>query len=93
MLKFMFILLLTFSLVAACFLCLFRGRYIWLISRARRKGFGSPKGRPTMFHVRDLLLKQEKDMAIQMYCEIFRVGKKEAKKAVDELERSIQNKH
>jgi len=93
MARFLFILILTSLLLAWYLYSAFTGRPFGLFDRLRRKGFRAPKGPPTMFHVRELLVRQEKDKAIQLYCQIFNVGKKEAKKAVDELERSIQKKH
>ena len=46
----------------------------------------------TMFDVRQLLIKGEKDLAIRVYCELFKTDSKEANKAVEEIERSIQPK-
>jgi len=46
----------------------------------------------TMFDVRQLLIKGEKDLAIRVYCELFKTTPEEANKAVDEIERSIQPK-
>jgi len=46
----------------------------------------------TMFDVRQLLIKGEKDLAIKVYCEIFNTDPEEACKAVEEIERSIQPK-
>jgi len=47
----------------------------------------------TMFDVRECILNGEKELAVQIYCEIFKVGVDQGKKAVEELERSIQNKN
>ena len=88
-----FLLVLIFTSVLAYGLYrLFNGRPFLSLNLMRRKGGGVLKGRPTMFHVRELLVRQDKEMAIQVYCEIFGVNRKEAKRAVDELERSIQEK-
>ena len=46
----------------------------------------------TMFDVRQLLIKGEKDLAIRVYCELFKTDPEEANKAVEEIERSIQPK-
>lgn len=46
----------------------------------------------TMFDVRQLLIKGEKDLAIRVYCELFKTTPEEANKAVEEIERSIQPK-
>lgn len=48
--------------------------------------------KPTMFQVRELIIKGKKDMAIKVYCQIFSVKREDAQIAVDELERSIQEK-
>ena len=45
-----------------------------------------------MFDVRRLLIKGEKDLAVRVYCDLFKVNAEEAAKAVDEIERSIQPK-
>ena len=45
-----------------------------------------------MFDVRELLIRGEKDLAVRVYCEIFRVGRDEAIEAVEQIERSIQPK-
>jgi len=81
MVKFLFTLLFMSLMCTAFIYVLFNGRISWLMDRARRKG--AVKGPPTMFHVRDLLVRQEKEKAIQLYCQIFNIGRKEAKKAVD----------
>jgi len=52
----------------------------------------SRKDKLTMFDVRQLLIKGEKDLAIRVYCELFKTDPEEACKAVDEIERSIQPK-
>ena len=88
-----FIFLVTFILVGGCFFILFKGKRIWLINRARRRGFNPKKDKPTMFHVRELILQDEKEMAIQMYCEIFKTGRSEATREVENLERSIKEKN
>jgi len=46
----------------------------------------------TMFDVRQLLIKGEKDLAIRVYCELFKTNPEEASQAVEEIERSIQPK-
>jgi len=46
----------------------------------------------TMFDVRQLLIKGEKDLAIRVYCELFKTDLNEANRAVEEIERSIQPK-
>jgi len=52
----------------------------------------SKKEKLTMFDVRRLLINGEKDLAIRVYCELFKTSSEEASKAVEEIERSIQPK-
>ena len=54
--------------------------------------FYAKKPKLTMFDVRQLLIKGEKDLAIKVYCELFKTNPEEARKAVEEIERSIQPK-
>jgi len=46
----------------------------------------------TMFDVRQLLIKGEKDLAIRVYCDLFKASPEQGCKAVEEIERSIQPK-
>ena len=46
----------------------------------------------TMFDVRRLIIKGEKDLAIRVYCELFKTSAEEASQAVEDIERSIQPK-
>ena len=48
------------------------------------------KGKATMFDVRHLLMEGEKELAIQLYCEIFQTTPTKAKKDIEELERSLK---
>jgi len=86
-------LIFTFAIIAGCFYILFATRWIWTINRAWSKGLFSTKKKRTMFDVRRLLLAGEKDTAIYIYKELFGVDHKEALKAINELERSIQEKN
>ncbi len=61
-----------------------------VLNDARRRGKLPTKGRATMFDVRHLLMEGEKDLAIQLYCEIFQVTISKAKKDVEELQRSLK---
>ena len=45
-----------------------------------------------MFDVRRLILKGEKELAIRVYREIFKSNYSRAQKAVEDLEKSIQEK-
>ncbi len=58
--------------------------------QARRSGKLPPQGRATMFDVRHLLMEGEKDLAIQVYCEIFQTTPMKAKKDVEDLQRSLK---
>ncbi|OGX33833.1 MAG: hypothetical protein A3C36_01450 [Omnitrophica WOR_2 bacterium RIFCSPHIGHO2_02_FULL_52_10] len=46
----------------------------------------------TMFDVRRLIIKGEKDLAVRVYCELFKTSAEEASRAVEDIERSIQPK-
>jgi len=87
------VLLLAFTIISLCFLIFSYTRWIWSMIRARRNGMYPPKGAATMFDVRRFLLKGEKELAVRLYCEIFQTNQKTARKAVEELERSIQGKN
>lgn len=65
-------------------------RYVWSMRDARRRGKLPPKGKGTMFDVRHLLMEGEKDLAVQLYCEIFNTAPHRAKKDIEELERSLK---
>ena len=73
-----------------CFLvciCAYVIRYIELV---RKKGKPPPQRRATLFDVKNFLLNGEKDRAIRVYREIFRVTHTAAVKAVEELEKSLK---
>jgi len=76
-----------------CLIVLLKCERIWLINLAKRKGFNPKKDKPTMFHVRELILQDEKELAIQMYCQIFKVNRTQAKREVENLEKSIKEKN
>lgn len=85
--------LFTFAILSVCFYILFRSRFFRRLGRGRDDAsFFLRKQGMTMFDVRRLLIKGEKDMAIRVYSRLFKVGFEEALKAVNELERSIQHK-
>ncbi len=46
-----------------------------------------------MFDVRHCILAGEKETAIQIYAELFQVSYEESRVAVDQLEKSIQEKN
>ena len=61
-----------------------------MFNKARKKGILPDPSKATMFDVRRLLVDKEKDLAIEVYRDIFKTTHKEAEKAIEELERSIQ---
>ena len=76
-----------------CFYVFLRSGRLYPPKQGRHgKGPFPGKTRPTMFDVRRLLIKGEKDMAIRVYCELFKTNSEEARRAIEELERSIQPK-
>jgi len=87
----MFIRILTFLIFLGCFYLLLRSQWIWKLNQARRKGL-YPDRSKTMFDVRRLVIKGEKELAIQTYREIFQTSRKEAQEAVEQLAKSIQGK-
>jgi len=80
----------TTLIVLVCLLVFFNTFRIWSLIDARRRGKLPAKGRATMFDVRHLLMEGEKELAIQVYCEIFQTTPIKAKKDVEELERSLK---
>jgi hypothetical protein len=80
----------TILIILVCFLILLNIRHAWFMHDARRRGKLPKKGKATMFDVRHLLMEGEKDLAIQIYCEIFNTTPSRAKKDIEELERSLK---
>ncbi len=74
-------------LLAAILIVSFR-RY-WLMSKTMREG-KFINGTPTMFDVRNLLMEGKKEMAIEVYCSIFKTTPNKARKDVEELQRSLK---
>ncbi len=77
-------------IMLVCFLILVNIYRIRLLNDARRRGKLPPKGRATMYDVRHLLMEGERDLATQLYCEIFHVSLPRAKKDIEELQRSLK---
>ena len=75
-----------------CFLALLRSSKAWTIKAAMRKGLYPPQGKATMFDVRRLIIAGERELAIEVYGDIFKTNRREAQKAVEDLEKSIQQK-
>jgi len=84
------IVLYTALVVLVCFLVFLNTRHLWSIADARRRGKLPSRGKATMFDVRHLLMEGEKELAIQLYCEIFNTTPIRAKKDIEELERSLK---
>ena len=79
-----------FVILAICFLVFSQVYWIWSMNQLRRQGKLPEKGKATMFDVRRLLMEGEKETAVRLYCEIFKVTRKRAVKDVEELQRSIK---
>lgn len=73
-----------------CLLVFINVQRLWPILDARRRGKLPKKGKATMFDVRHLLMEGDKELAIQLYCEIFNTTPTKARKDVSELERSLK---
>ena len=80
----------TTLVVLVCFLVFLNTQRFWSVREARRRGKLPPKGKATMYDVRHLLTQGEKELAVQLYCEIFNTLPHRAKKDVEELERSLK---
>ncbi len=76
--------------VLVCILIIINIYHSWSVNEARRRGKLPVKGKGTMFDVRHLLMEGEKDLAIQLYGEIFNVSPMKAKKDVEQLQRSLK---
>ena len=84
------VVLYTTLIILVCLLVLYNTYRVWFLIDARRRGKLPPKGRATMYDVRQLLMEGEKDLASQVYCEIFQTTPIKAKKDIEELERSLK---
>ena len=76
--------------LCVCFFILSQTCWIWFLNQARRKGLYPDPGKATLFDVRRLITQGEILLAISVYREIFGVSFKDAKKAVEELERNLK---
>lgn len=86
-------LLLTIIILLLCFCIFLQTYWIWSLNQARRRGIYPSKGKATMFDVRRLIMEGEKYLAIRLYGELFKASFKQSKKAVEQLEKSIQEKY
>ena len=84
------VVLYTTLIILVCSLVLLNIYRVLFSADARCRGKLPPKGRATMFDVRHLLMEGEKELAIQVYCEIFQTTPIKAKKDIEELERSLK---
>jgi len=84
------ILLYSALIILVLLLVSYNAYRVWFLTDARRRGKLPAQGRATMFDVRHLLMEGEKDLAIQVYCEIFQTTPLKAKKDVEDLERSLK---
>ena len=80
----------TTLVILVCFLILLNTQHIWSIHKVPRSGKLPQKGKGTMFNVRHLLMEGEKELASQLYCEIFNTTPGKARKDIDELQRSLK---
>ena len=80
----------TALIILISILVLFNAYRAWFFIDARRRGKLPQSGKATMFDVRHLLMVGEKELAIQVYCEIFQTTPIKAKKDVEDLERSLK---
>ena len=77
-------------ILLTCLLVLLNVRGVWFVHDARRRRRLPLRGKATMFDVRYLLMEGEKDLAIQLYCEIFNTTFGKARKDIEQLERSLK---
>ncbi|MBF0485184.1 MAG: hypothetical protein HQL16_01590 [Candidatus Omnitrophica bacterium] len=66
---------------------------VCMVRKARKQYLQELKehSRPTMWDVRETLLEGDRDLAVQIYCEIFGLEDIEkARKDVEEIERSLK---
>lgn len=77
------------GVVVVCFYILVRTYWIWHLNHMRRQGFDLTGRKPTLFDVRELLKRGEKDLAVRIYRQVFKVDQKDAQAAVDALEKSL----
>ena len=84
------VVLYTTLIVLVCALVLVNSYRVWFLTDARRRGKLPQRGKATMFDVRHLLMGGEKELAIQVYCEIFQTTPIKARKDIEELERSLK---
>jgi hypothetical protein len=82
--------LISIALTVAFFavLCLFY--WMWVTRKDRPVKTRQPKSKPTMYDVRRLLQEGNRDGAISLYIQIFKVSAKQARKDIEEFERNLK---
>lgn len=80
----------TALIILVCTLVIYNAYRVWIFVDARRRGKLPQRGKATMFDVRHLLMEGEKELAVQVYCEIFQTTPIKARKDVEDLERSLK---
>ena len=81
-----------FLALALFFYAIWYALWAWRVNQSKHDRL-YPDEKPTMFDVRRLIIKGDKDAAVELYSQIFHTTKSEAKKAVDDLEKSIIQKN
>lgn len=79
----------VFVIFSFCLFLFFFARWILSVSPSQQR---KAPHKSTMFDVRRLILKGETEAAARLYRQIFSTTPQEAKKAVEQLERSIKEK-
>lgn len=67
--------------------------WVWMFKKAQQQHLQEMKesSRPTMWDVREVLKGGDRDLAVQLYCEVFGIEDIErARKEVEEIERSMK---
>lgn len=81
---------LSIVVTALCFLILCGAYWIWVMNKTYRQGKIPQERKPTMFDVRRLLQEGDRESAVRLYVQIFKVPLKKARKDVSELERNLK---
>ena len=81
--------ILLMAVLLGCFSLFYWLRRKGMLSKAIKEG-KIPQGKATMFDVRRLLMEGKKDLAIEVYAEIFKTSPFQSRKDVEELERSLK---
>lgn len=76
-------------LVGMVFFIFFRMYWTWNEKQIRPRKSKAVKRQSTLFDVRELLVRGQKDAAVKVYRQIFKVNQSEALKVVDELSKNM----